>query len=356
MSGSWARLVHLQKEVYEETLNQYRFGNRLQDCATTAGLKPRAMVTLYSDVLGRELFLALGRDQAQAGGSAQDRQKFIETTVNLLNKGGRVSKHVGVLFEKNKSRGERVSEGFSSVVNELGGPAMFAFGAASLTGNIWAGFKELRKTMTASDKQKLDAVVRQHVVNQEFQGKQPEEVIRLLAVKYDELKRERETLLKFLKTTEKDPTNSDTDKKDLQDIASALSGMALSDSEDLPKALIAWLATSLRSVKSLMGSSSNTWNKPQLGQDQSKIQEIVDKVTRGCVDQKISDDESKELQAVFANVQNQPDDQAKIEKLKELLNTNTEKVSLGLLTAFMRESYTLRYVLQELLKQQSQSR
>jgi hypothetical protein len=354
MSDNWARLVQLQKEVYEQTLSQYRVGDWLQSCATTAGLKPQAMATLYTDVLGRELFLALGRDRAQAGGSEQDRQKFIETTVNLLDKGGRVSKHAGVLFEKNKSRGERVSEGFSSVVNEFGGPAMFAVGAASLTGNIWAGFKELRKTMTASDKQKLDAIVRQHVTNAEFKDKSPDEVIRLLAMKYDEMVKNREMLLNYLNTTE-ESTDAEADQAYLTKIAEELGKFSLSQ-DPVPNALISWLATSLRSVKSLMGSSPGTWKQPTLDDTQGKIAEIIEQVKLGCVDAQKPEDaeDSKNLQQSIDDVKSA--DPERVKKLKELLNTKKDKVSLELLTAFMQESYTLRYVLQELLKPQSRSK
>lgn len=353
MSEIWARLVQLQKDVYELKLRQYRFGDWLQGCATAAGLRPQAMVTLYSDVLGRELFLALGKDQVQAGGSEEDRRKFIETTVNLLDQGGRVSKHAGVLFEKNKSRSDRVSEGFSSVVNEFGGPAMFAVGAASLTGNIWSGFKELRKTMTASDKQKLDAVVKANVSEiEEFKDKQPEEVVRLLALKYSQLLQERAMLLEFLRTTAKETTDSAKDREDLAEIANKLSTYEVGN-EEVPKALISWLATSLRSVKAMMGSEQEPWKKPQLDDTQAKVQDIIDAVKNGCVDKATSEGQDNALRELQAELK-KPEDPKKIQKLKELLNTKSEKVSLDLLTAFMQESYTLRYVLQELLKPQLQ--
>lgn len=355
MSEIWARLVQLQKDVYELKMRQYRFGDWLQGCATAAGLRPQAMVTLYSDVLGRELFLALGKDQVQAGGSEEDRRKFIETTVNLLDQGGRVSKHAGVLFEKNKSRSDRVSEGFSSVVNEFGGPAMFAVGAASLTGNIWAGFKELRKTMTASDKQKLDAVVKANVSElTEFKDKPPEEVVRLLALKYSQLLGERAMLLAFLNTTANEPTDPAKDKTELAEIAKKLSDYSVSD-DDVPKALISWLATSLQSVKATLGSSKGPWKKPQLDDTQAKVQEIIEAVKKGCVDKVHPEGQESAIKELHKEL-NKPEDPKQIEKLKVLLNTKSDKVSLDLLTAFMQESYTLRYVLQELLKPQSQSK
>ena len=359
-------LLESQRDVYNLTLKQYRYGTLLESCAIEAGLKPQAFVTLHTDVLGRLVFSALGRRGEQAGGqSEEDRAQFMRMTVSMLDRSGDVAKHGSVLFDSSLSNSQKASRFSASVVNEFGGPVPFALSAASLGVNIAQAAKQAydlkAKNQLEEDLNQIKAEVEK--IDSKFSSADPKQLVALVAREYKDIKKKQDELVAFFQVEEKNKgSQTEIDKaknnlRALQGLFNTLETRAFSVGQpNIDTALLFWLSSNFESLKNLInGKAGDVTELPQNldGKAQNELHAIVQRISDVCKPKGTAEPQLGDLEAIInKNVAERPDiTQEQIMQLRtQLTQEYAEKSCLNLLDTFRRESVALRFVLQELLK------
>lgn len=361
-------LLESQRDVYNLTLKQYRYGTLLESCAIEAGLKPQAFVTLHTDVLGRLVFSALGRRGEQAGGqSEEDRAQFMRMTVSMLDRSGDVAKHGSVLFDPSLSNSQKASRFSSSVVNEFGGPVPFALGAASLGANIAQAAKQAydlkAKNQMEEDLNQIKDVVEK--IDPDFGSKDPKELVGLVAREYRDIKKKQDDLVAFFQVEDKNK-GSQTEIQKAKNNLQALRGLFTTletrafsvDQPNIDTALLFWLSSNFESLKILIdGKAGDVIKLPDNlidGKAQNELHHIVRRISDVCKPGGADKQPLDDLEATIEkNLRERPElTEEQIRQLRtQLAREHTEKSYLNLLDTFRRESVALRFVLQELLKQ-----
>jgi hypothetical protein len=361
-------LLESQRDVYNLTLNQYRYGTLLESCAIEAGLKPQAFVTLHTDVLGRLVFSALGRRGEQAGGqSEEDRAQFMRMTVSMLDRSGDVAKHGSVLFDPSLSNSQKASRFSSSVVNEFGGPVPFALGAASLGANIAQAAKQAydlkAKNQMEEDLNQIKVAVDE--IDKNFGSKDPKELVGLVAREYRDIKKKQDELVAFFQVEDKNK-GSQTEIQKAKNNLQALRGLFTTlearayaaDQPNIDTALLFWLSSNFESLKILIdGNAGDAIELPENlidGKAQNEISAIVQRISEACKPKGTAEPQLGDLEAILKKVVAERPDITQEQTMQlrtQLTQEYAEKSCLNLLDTFRRESVALRFVLQELLKQ-----
>jgi len=359
-------LMECQRDIYNLTLQQYRSGSVLERCAISSGLQPEPIVTLNSDVLGRLVFSALGQREEAGGYSEEDRNRFFETTFNLLNKGGEAARNANVLFDPNLSNSQKASKFSSSIVNEFGGPGPFTFGAASFVVNLAQLAKQrvdaAAKVKAVEDQKKLRQLVDNK--SKDFQNVKEADLIAKVAERYNAIKTQHEDLIKFFQSNDQDTSTEHLkaarkNVEKLQVLLGDLVAKEYTESEQsIRKALLIWLGTNFESMKNIIIPNPVAQQDLQLpanllnDQAQKKITDMVKSIVSTCAPEnphkkKGQESEFEALKRELARADLPPE---RVNTLKSQLKQEVQKSSVQMLEAFRKESVALRFVLQELLK------
>lgn len=358
--------MECQRDIYNLTLQQYRSGSVLERCAMSSGLQPEPIVTLNSDVLGRLVFSALSQREEAGGYSEEDRNRFFETTFNLLNKGGEAARNANVLFDPNLSNSQKASKFSSSIVNEFGGPGPFAFGAASLVVNLAQLAKQrvdaAAKVKAVEDQKKLRQLVDSK--SKDFQNVKEADLIAKVAERYNAIKTQHGELMKFFQSSDQDTSNDHVKaaKKNVEKLKVLLEDLVAKEytesEQSIQKALLIWLGTNFESMKNIIipnpGAPQDLRLPVNLLHDQAqrKLTDMVKSIVSTCAPEnphkkKGAESDFEALKRELARADLPPE---RVNTLKSQLKQEVQKSSVQMLEAFRKESVALRFVLQELLK------
>jgi uncharacterized small protein (DUF1192 family) len=361
-------LLEYQRDVYDLTLKQYRYGSLLESCAVEAGLKPQAMVTLNTDVLGRLVFSSLGRNGEQAGGqSEQDREQFMRMTVRMLDRGGKLAQeHGDALFDPSLSNSEKASRFSSSVVREFGGPVPFALATASLLTNVAQvakqGFDLKAKNQMEEELNQIKVIAQN--IDSKLTTTDPKDLIPVVVREYTDIKKKQDDLVTFFQVKEKNSGDQNeiarakANLKELQKLFTTLSDRNYTANQpNIDTALLFWLSSNFESLKILIdgGKKPDDVKIPddiRGDKGQEKLTAIIQRISEVCNPGGQAKPAPDDLaQAIADELAKRPGiSEAEITQLKnQLTKEHLEKSCTSLLNTFRRESVALRFVLQKLL-------
>lgn len=200
----WTALIAAQQGLRTDTIEQYYKLNAMNQCAMAFGLQPVNGVTLSSDVLGQLVFSALGRSVAGGKRSRDAQLRHEEQIVDIVDRGTHTLQKYGPILRDTKlSTGEKIEKGFDNLVEEKGGvggailAGVSALGLAGATAQkAWANYNGVLLTAIVD-------IFREDEDANEFKPEKNNESvkqkIRELLAAYKEIKKDKDTAIKYLK-------------------------------------------------------------------------------------------------------------------------------------------------------------